>query len=96
MALRSRGRRTTPSDFEATHAALAAIILSRRSSAGIACTVRGSLWVERPAAETSTRRSTRCGKAIASSAPMKPPIELPTTAAAAISSWSRSPSSMRA
>ena len=31
-----------------------------------------------PAAETSTSRSTRCGKRIASSAPMKPPIELPT------------------
>ena len=40
------------------------------------------LYVLRPAAETSTRRSTRCGKPIASSAATKPPIELPTTAAA--------------
>ena len=47
-------------------------------------------FVEMPAAETSTSRSTRCGNAIASSAAMKPPIELPTTAAASIPS---SPSS---
>ena len=33
-----------------------------------------------PAAETSTSRSTRVGKASASSAPTNPPIELPTTA----------------
>ena len=47
-----------------------------------------SAVVDRPAAETSTSRSTRCGKAIASSAAMKPPIELPTTAAASIPSSS--------
>ena len=37
--------------------------------------------IDRPAALTSTSRSTRSGKRIASSMPMKPPIELPTTAA---------------
>ena len=46
--------------------------------------VRSSRWysIVRPAALTSTRRSTRAGNWIASSAPMKPPIELPTTEAA--------------
>ena len=34
---------------------------------------------EIPAAETSTSLRTRVGNASASSAPMKPPIELPTT-----------------
>ena len=37
--------------------------------------------VERPAALTSTSRSTRSGNWIATSAPMKPPIELPTITA---------------
>ena len=36
--------------------------------------------IEIPAADTRTRRSTRVGKARASSAPTNPPIELPTTA----------------
>ena len=39
-----------------------------------------------PAAATSTRRSTRAGYWIASSAPMKPPIELPTICALSMSS----------
>ncbi len=44
--------------------------------------------IDRPAADTSTSRWTRVGKASASSAPMKPPIELPITDVVSIpSSW---------
>ena len=96
VASRSRGRRATVSDCEANHAVVAASTRSSRRKLGSARSARRSPYVESPAAETSTRRSTRCGKEIASSAPMKPPIELPTTAAASISSWSRRPSSRRA
>ncbi len=49
-----------------------------------------------PAAEMSTSRSTRWGKAIASSAETKPPIELPTTVAALTPSVSNRLSRMRA
>ena len=51
---------------------------------------------EIPAAETSTSLRTRVGNASASSAPMKPPIELPTTTGFSISSASHSASITRA
>ena len=41
----------------------------------------GSRWVEMPAEETSTRRSTRAGLEMAISEAIRPPIELPTSAA---------------
>ena len=51
---------------------------------------------EIPAAEISTSLRTRVGKASASSAPMKPPIELPITTGSSISSRSHSASITRA
>ena len=51
---------------------------------------------EIPAAETSTSFDTRVGNASASSAPMNPPIELPTTTGDSISSCEHSASITRA
>ena len=51
---------------------------------------------EIPAAETSTSLRTRVGNASASSAPMNPPIELPTTTGDSISSTEHSESITRA
>ena len=49
-----------------------------------------------PAADTRTSLRTRVGKASVSSAPMKPPIELPTTTASSIPSRSHNASMTRA
>ena len=49
------------------------------SRASVSAGLRAISSVERPAADTSTSRSTRVSNDSASSAPMKPPIELPTT-----------------
>jgi hypothetical protein len=59
---------------------------------------RSSRWCStvNPAALTSASRSTRSGNAIASSAPMNPPIELPTTAALDMRSVDMSSSTNRA
>ena len=63
---------------------------ARRSVGRRARRARVAVGADARPARSSTRRSTRCGKAIASSAEMKPPIELPTTAAASIPSSSSS------
>src|SRR3954447_26859530 len=71
---RSPARRTTGSARAPVRVAVTAQTRASVSS--------GSFFMcstESPAAETSTSRVTRVGNAIASSAPMKPPIELPTT-----------------
>jgi hypothetical protein len=59
----------------------------------------GSRWkysVESPAAATSTSRSTRVSCDSASSAPVKPPIELPTTDALSMPRCSHSASTVLA
>ena len=98
VSSRSRARRATASDLDASPAAEAASIRSPRVSTGIGLleASRGLIGasgsrVEMPAGEISTSRSTRCGNAIASSAAMKPPIELPTTAAASMPELSEQP-----
>ena len=58
--------------------------------------LRGSCSVERPAADTSTSRSTRVPDSSASSPPMNPPIELPTTLTRSTPSASHIASTVRA
>ena len=70
-----------------------AVLEPRRAAASARSLRRYS--IDRPAALTSTSRSTRSGKRIASSMPMKPPIELPTTAAPPTPSSSSSASTKR-
>ena len=57
---------------------------------------RATYSVDRPAAETRTSFSTRVGNATASSAPTKPPIELPTTTGQSSPSSAHSRSVVRA
>ena len=59
-----------------------------RASRSSGCARRRSC--QKIAAETTASRSTRSGARTASSAPTKPPIELPTTAADSIPSASSS------
>src|SRR3954471_3153493 len=67
---------------------------TRRPAARIGSRLRYS--TDRPAAEIRTSLDTQVGNAIASSAPMKPPIELPTTIGASTSSAWHSASTTRA
>ena len=73
---RSRRRRTIASLAVSRPAAGVAI-----SRASVSSGSRRTFSLDTPAGETSTRRSTRAGSAIASCAATKPPIELPTTVA---------------
>ena len=55
---------------------------------------RARYSVDRPAADTSTSLETRVGNETASSAPTKPPIELPITTGLSIPSWSQTSSTV--
>ena len=92
--MRSRGRVESPSAWAASQVARNFEIRSVRYSVPIAASLRWCSIVI-PAAETSTRRSTRGGNLIATSQPMKPPIELPTSATGPVPSASHSESTQR-
>ena len=78
---RRRGRRAQRVGLRGRASAVCAATTRAAASSSARSARRTVLVVLMPGRRDEHQRSTRCGKAIASSAAMKPPIELPTTAA---------------